>query len=140
MQDTTGNAEDETEMITSEGGSEDQDIDEILASEGLDLVAIAESWRTNGIDKAPKEVIQKVSELFIARQRAEIEKQNRKLGIVKGSNPHLTGVIKNIPIGKQKRKKGRRTSGEALQVAGEILLNSGKIKPLTEYLTFQHPV
>jgi len=67
MQERIEETEEETDMLTSEGGSEDLELEETLAMEGIDLPAIVESWRTRGIEAAPEEEIKKVNELFIAR-------------------------------------------------------------------------
>lgn len=124
-------------MLTSEGGSEDLELEETLAMEGIDLPTIIESWRTRGIEAAPEEEIKKVNELFIARQKAELEKQNRKLGIVRGSNPHYKELLGKTSGSKQKRRRSRKTSREVLQELGEMLRNAGKIKQLSAFPSFQ---
>ena len=124
-------------MLTSEGGSEDIGLEETLLIKGLDLPAITESWRTQGIETAPEEEIKNVNELFIARQKAELEKQNMKLGILKGSCLHPKSFMgKTSGVG-QKRRRGRKTNGELLQEMGVILCNSGKMKTLSEFPSFQ---
>ena len=85
----------------------------------------------------PEEEIRKVNELFIARQKAELERQSRKLGIAKGVGNHPKRLLCNSTRSKQKKKRGRRTSGEALQELGILMINSGKMKALDAFPFYQ---
>lgn len=82
-------------MLTSDGGSEDLELEEALAREGINLPVIAENWKTQGIENASEEEVKKVNDLFIARQKVEIEKQNQKLGIERGSTTHSKSLLRN---------------------------------------------
>lgn len=55
MQDKTEESDYEIEILTSEAGSEDQELDETLAMAGLDLSALVDKWKTEGIETAPEE-------------------------------------------------------------------------------------
>lgn len=57
-------------MLTSDGGSEDLELEETLAREGINLPVIAEKWKKQGIDNALEDEVKKVNDLFIARQKA----------------------------------------------------------------------
>jgi len=95
MQDKTEESDYETDMATSEIGSEDQELNETLAMEGLDLSALADKWRKEGIEKASEEEISKVKDLFIARQKDLMEKQKHRLGVCKeGKNQQKTALGK----------------------------------------------
>jgi len=136
MQDRTEESDYETDMATSEIGSEDQELNETLALEGLDLSALADKWRKEGIEKASEEEISKVKDLFIARQKDLMEKQKHRLGVCKeGKNQQKTALGK-IAGSVNKRRRGRKSNGELLQDMGEILLNAGQIKQLSEYPSF----
>lgn len=137
MQERTEETEEETDMLTSDGRSEDQEWEEALAREGMNLPVIAENWKARGIENAPEEEIRKVNDLFIARQKEELEKKNRKLGIVKGNSFHSKSLLWKSSSSKQKKRRGRRTSGEVLQELDMILINSGKMKPLSAFQSFQ---
>lgn len=124
-------------MLTSEAGSEDLELEETLAMEGMDLTSIVESWRATGIEAVPDEEIKKVNDLFIARHNAELEKQKRKLGIIKVRNPHYKALLGKTSGSRHKRRRGRKSSGEHLQELGEMLFNAGKIKQLSDFPSFQ---
>lgn len=124
-------------MLTSDGGSEEQEWENALAREGLNLPAMAENWKAKGIENALEEEVRIVNDLFIARQRAILERQNRKLGVAKGNSSHSKSPLWKTSSSKQKRRRGRKTSGEALQELGMIMINSGKMKALTAFHSFQ---
>jgi len=136
MQDRTAETDKETEMLTSEAGSEDLELEDTLAMEGMDLTTLVEIWRAKGIEAVPEEEIRKVKDLFIARQKAVIEKQKNKLGIIKGSIPHYKAILGKTSGSRHKRRRGRKSSGEHLQELGEMLINAGKIKQLSDYPSF----
>eukprot|EP00253_Pinus_taeda_P012372 PITA_12372 len=73
MQERPKEQEEDTDMLTSDGGSEDLELEEVLAREGMNLPGIAEKWKTQGIENAPEEEIRKINDMFIARQKAELE-------------------------------------------------------------------
>lgn len=104
--------------------------------EGMDLSTLAERWRAKGIEAVPEEEIRKVKDLFIARQKEVIEKQKNKLGIIKGGIPHHQALLGKTSGSRHKRRRGRKSSGENLQELGEMLINAGKIKQLSEYPSF----
>lgn len=54
-------------MLTSDGGSVDIELEEALAWEGMNLPVIVGNWKTQGIENASKEEIKKVNDLFTAR-------------------------------------------------------------------------
>jgi len=137
MQEQPEEPEEDADMLISDGGSEDLELEEALAREGMNLPIIAKNWKTQGIENAPEEEIKKINDLFIARQKAEIEKQNRKLGIARGSGCHSKGLSWNSSNSKQKKRRGRRTSGEELQELGMIMINSGKMKALSAFPSYQ---
>ena len=75
--------------------------------------------------------------MFIARQKEKLEKKNRKLGIVRGNSLHLKSLLWKSSNSRQKKRRGRRTSGEALQELGMIMINSGKMKALSAFPSYQ---
>ena len=137
MQERTEDTGEDTDMLTSDAGSEDQEWENALAREGLNLPAMAENWKAKGIENASKEEIRIVNDLFIARKRALLERQNRKLGVAKGNSSFSRSPLWKTSSSKQKKRRGRKTSGEALQELGMIMLNSGKMKALTAFDFFQ---
>lgn len=136
MHDKPEESDYETDMITSEMESEDQELDETLAMEGLDLSSLADKWTTEGIERASEEEIRRVTDLFIARQKDIMEKQKHKLGVSKGDKSQHRTALGKISGSVNKRRRGRKTNGEYLQDLGEILLNAGQIKQLSEYPSF----
>lgn len=140
MQDRTEESDYETEMDTSEIGSEDQELNETLVMEGLDLSALVDKWRKEGIENAPEEEISKVKDLFIARQKALMDKQTHRLGVCKEGKNQQKTTLGKIAGSVNKRRRGRKSNGELLQDMGEILLNAGQIKQLIEYPSFFKPV
>jgi len=136
MQERPEEQEEDTDMLTSDGGSEDLELEEVLAREGMNLPGITEKWKTQGIENALEEEIRKINDMFIARQKAELEKQNRKLGVAKGSGNHSKSLTWNSSSTKQKKRRGRRINGEALQELGMIMINSGKMKALSAFSSY----
>lgn len=136
MQDRTAETDEETEMLTNEEGSEDLELEDTLAMEGIDLTTLVDRWRANGIEAIPEEEIRKVKDLFIARQKAVIEKHKYKLGIIKGGIPLHKASLGKTSGSRHKRRRGHKSNGEHLQELGEILINAGKIKQLSEYPSF----
>lgn len=82
-------------MLTSDGGSKDIELEEALAREGLNLPVIVENWKNQGIETASEEEIKKISDLFTARQKAELERQHRKLGVARGNGLHPKSLLWN---------------------------------------------
>jgi len=133
MQERTEDTGEDADMLTSDAGSEDQEWENALAREGLNLPAMAEKWKANGIENASEEELRIVNDLFIARQKALMDRQKRKLGVAKGNSSHSKSPLWKTSSSKQKKRRGRKTSGEALQELGMIMLNSGKMKALTTF-------
>jgi len=136
MQEQIEGPEEDADMLTSDGGSEELELDEVLEQEGMNLPVMAENWKARGIENVPEEEIRKINDLFIARQKAELEKQSRKLGIAKGARSHSKSLLCNSTSSKQRRKRGRKTSGEALQELGIIMINLGKMKALNAFPSY----
>lgn len=84
MHDLENEHNEDTDMLTSDGGSDDMELNEVLEKEGVNLPAMEKQWRAQGLENIPEEEIKKISDLFIARQKAELDKQNRRLGVEKG--------------------------------------------------------
>jgi len=129
--------EEDTDMLTSDGGSEDIELEEALAREGLNLPVIVENWKNQGIETASEEEIKKISDLFTARQKAELERKHRELGVARGNGLHPNSLLWNSSSSRQKKRRGRKTSNEALQELGMIMINSGKMKALSAFPSFQ---
>ena len=55
------------EMTPSEGGTEDQDLQEILERENLELEKFLEQGTNKGIDSLPQEEFDRVQQLFLRR-------------------------------------------------------------------------
>lgn len=136
MQDRNAETDEETDMLTSEGGSEDLEFEDTLAKEGLDLTQLVERWRAKGIEAVPEEEITKVRNLFIAQQKAVYEKQKNKLGIIKGNMPHHKLILGGTSGSRHKRRRGHKTDQEHLQEVGEMLINAGQIRQISEYPSF----
>ena len=84
------------------------------------------NWKTQGLDNIPEEEIRKIIKLFIARQKVELERKNRRLGIAKGIGNQSKSISLNPAGRKPNKRRGRRTSGEALHDLGILMINSGK--------------
>lgn len=94
-------------------------------------------WRAQGLENIPEEELRKISDLFIAKQKAELDKQNKKLGVAKGSGIHSKSTPPFTSDKKQRRKRGRRTNGEVLHDLGILMINSGKMKALQAFSSHQ---
>jgi len=124
-------------MLTSDGGSEDLELNEVLEKEGVNLPDMEKHWRTQGLENIPKEELKKINDLFIARQQAVLDKQKKRLGIMKGTG-NQSKIILLHPLGrKQNKKRGRRTNGEVLHDLGILMINSGKMKALHAFPSYQ---
>lgn len=124
-------------MLTSDGGSEDLELNEVLEKEGVNLPAMEKQWKTQGLDNIPEEEIRKIRDLFIAKQQAVLDKQKNRLGITKGTGNHPKNLSIHSIGRKQNKRRGRRTNGEVLHDLGIFLINSGKIKDLHSFLSLQ---
>jgi len=120
-------------MVTSDIGSEEMELQEILGLEGVNLPDMVEDWRKKGVENISEEEIQKINAVFIAKQKAEMEMHHRKLGVVKGKGSRTKSVLQTTSGLTQKKKKGRRTNSEVLQKMGYMLINSGKMKALDAF-------
>jgi len=74
MQELEDERDEDTDMITSDGGSEEMELNEVLEKEGVNLPDMEKHWRTQGLENIPEEEIRKISDLFIARQKAELDR------------------------------------------------------------------
>ena len=111
------------EMLYSDGGNDEHELNEAIKKAGVNLPALEENWKAQGIENVLEEELKKISELFIVRQRAELARQNRKLGIATGTGNH-SKIISLNPAGfKPRKKRGRRTNGEVLHDLGILMLN-----------------
>lgn len=61
----------------------------------MNLPVMAENWKAQGIENVSEEEIMMINDLFIARQKVELEKQSRKLGIAKGAGSHSKSLLRN---------------------------------------------
>jgi len=114
MQEPEDERDEDTDMLTNDGGSEEMELNEALEKEGVNLPVMEENWKTQGLENIPEEELRKISDLFIARQKVELERKNKRLGTATGTRNHSKSISLN-PIGlKQKKKRGRRTNGEVL--------------------------
>jgi len=123
-------------MLNSDGGSDELELNEALEKAGVNLPALEENWKAKGIENVPEEELKKISDLFIARQKAELDRQNRRLGIATGTGNHSKNISLNPTGFKQKKKRGRRTNGEVLHDLGILMLNSGKMKALNAFPSY----
>lgn len=137
MQELEDEHDEDTDMITSDGGSEEVELNEALEKEGVNLPVMDENWKTQGLEKIPEEELRKISDLFIARQKTELDRKNRRLGIVTGTGNHSKSISHNLTVLKKKKKRGRRTNREVLQDLRILMLNLGKIKALNSFPSYQ---
>lgn len=124
-------------MLTSDGESEEIDLNKVLEKEGVNLPDMEIQWKTQGLENIREEEIRKISDLFIARQKAELDRQNRSLGIAKGTGNHSKSIFLNPTCRTQRKKRGRRKNGEVLHDLGILVINSGKMKALHAFPSYQ---
>lgn len=129
--------DEDTDMLTSDGGSEDLELNEVLEKEGVNLPDMEKHWRTQGLENIPEEEIKKISDLFIARQQAALDKQKKSLGIMKGTGNQSKSLFLHSLGWKQNKRRGRGTNGEVLHDLGILMINSGKMKDLHAFLSYQ---
>jgi len=126
-------ADEDSEMLISDIGSEEMELNEVLEQEGVNLPDMVEDWRKKGMENISEEEVRKINEIFIAKQKAEMEMQNKNLGIAKGMGLRTKSLLQTSTSSKQRKKRGRRSNNEALQEMGQMLLNSGKKKALEAF-------
>jgi len=100
--------DEDIDMLTNDGGSEEMELNEVLEKEGVNLPDMEKNWRTQGLENIPKEEIRKISDLFIARQKKELDGKNKRLGIEKGIGNNPKSISLNPTGQKQRKKRGRR--------------------------------
>lgn len=137
MQEPIEEQEEDADMLISDGGSEEIELNEVLEQEGMNLPVMAEIWKAQGIENILEEEIKNINDLFIARKKADMDRQSQKLGIAKGLGSHSKSLLCNSISLKQRRKRGRRTNGEVLQELGILMLNSSKMKALNAFPSYQ---
>lgn len=120
-------------MFTSEIGSKDMELSDILEQEGMDLPNMVENWKKKGMEHISKEEVKRINDILIAWQRAEIELQRNSLSTTKGLGVCTKGLHQTSTSSKHRKKRGRRTNNEALQELGQMLLNSGNMKALEAF-------
>jgi len=125
--------EKDSEMYINEIGLEDMELSDMLEQEGMDLPNMVEIWKKKGMEHISEEEVKRVNDIFIARQRAEMELQSKCLGTTKGLGVCMQGLHQTSNNSKHQKKRGRRTNNEALQELGRMLLNSGKMKALEAF-------
>lgn len=132
-QEGTEGADEDSEMFTSDIGNEEMELHEVLGLEGVNLPDMVEDWRKNGMENISKEEVRKINEILIAKQKAKLEMQNRKLGVAKGMGLRTKSVLQTTSGSNQRKKRGRKSNNEALQEMGHFLLNFGKMKALEAF-------
>jgi len=85
------------------------------------------------MENISEEEVRIINELFVARQKVEIDRQNKNLGVAKGMGLHTKSLLHTSTSSKQRKKRGRRSNNEALQELGQLLLNSSKMKALEAF-------
>jgi len=55
MQELEEERDEDTNMLTSDGGSEELELNEVLEKEGVNLPVMEENWRTQGLENIPEE-------------------------------------------------------------------------------------
>lgn len=122
-------------MISSEMGTEDMELSDILEKEDMDLNSMLEQWKQKGMEHVPDEEIDRIDYLFLSRHDAELHGIKRSHGATKSLGVNAQGLHLTRSNAKHRKKRGRRTNKEALFELGQLLLNSGKMKTL-EAFTF----
>jgi len=101
-------------MLISDIGSEEMELNEVLEQEGVNLPNMVENRKKQGMENISEEEIRRINELFVARQKEEMDKQNKNLGIVKGMRLHTKSLLHTSTSSKQRKKRGYRSNNEAL--------------------------
>lgn len=121
------------EMTPSEVETEDDELQEILERENLNLEKFLEEGITKGVDSLPKEVFDRVQQLFLWRSQSKGSrvKINHEIQGHKGDKSMEYSDIqspKNLG-----RKRGRKGHNELLNECGKLMINSCKMRDLTSY-------
>ena len=80
-------------MLISDIGSEEMELNEVLEQEGVNLPNMVENRKKQGMENISEEEIRRINELFVARQKEEMDKQNKNLGIAKGMGLHTKSLL-----------------------------------------------
>jgi len=76
--------DEDSEMLISDIGSDEMEINDILEQEGVNLPDMVQNWKKKGMEHISEEEVRRINEILIARQRAEIDMQSKNLGVAKG--------------------------------------------------------
>ena len=113
-QEGTEGANEDSEMLISDIGNEEMELNEVLEQEGVNLPDMVEDWRKKGMENISEEEVRKINEIFIAKQKAEMDMQNKNLGMAKGMGLRTKSLLQTSTSSKQRKKRGRRSNNEAL--------------------------
>jgi len=84
IQETIEGAYEDSEILISDIGSEDMELNDILEQEGMNLLDMVENWKKKRMEHISEEEVKRINDILIARQRVEMEMQSKSLGIAKG--------------------------------------------------------
>ena len=126
-------SEGDAEMSISEAGTEDQELRDILEREGMDLNTMVEQWKERGLEHIPTEEMERVNFLLRAQQEVETKGQKRGHEANKFLGIKVQGIHQTNQKAKPRCKRGIQSNNEALQELGQMLLKSGKMKPLEAF-------
>ena len=121
------------EMTQSEMELVDHKLQEILDREHLDLEGFLNQGTMGGVDSLPQEEFNRVQQLFLWKTQDK--------GMEKKSNNERSGnegvkTMKTTPGLASRhpgKKRGRKKQNELLMECGKIMIDSGKMKDLTNY-------
>jgi hypothetical protein len=73
-------AEGDVEMTSSEVGTEDPDLRDLVEREGIDLSNILEQWKRQGIDNIPTKQVDRIQYMFLLSEEAKDRGKKRTHG------------------------------------------------------------
>ena len=92
-------------MFTNEIGLEDMGLSDMLEQEGMDLPNMVEDWKKKGMEHISEEEVNRINDIFIARQQAELELQRKFLGTTKGLGVRMQGSHQTSNNSKHRKKE-----------------------------------
>jgi len=116
-------------MTPSKGGTQDQDLREILDRENLEL----EKGTNKGIKSLPQEEFDRVQQLFLRRYQTKATGFKRNYDSQDNKGVKQMESISGYSTKNPGKKRGRRRQNDLLSECGKLLINSGKMKDLTSY-------
>ena len=97
-------------MISSEMGTEDMELSDILEKEYMDLNSMVEQWKQTGMEHVPEEEIDRINYFSLSRQDVDLQGLKRSHGATKNLGVSAQGL--HLTNNNVKHRKNKRMQNE----------------------------